>query len=202
MCVMYILFILYLYTAVYNLCNICILLYITCMYIASSTKSCIHVTNYVMHLKLILWRTYFCRAPRQQCATERLYYVVHGLVPHRNPIFMAMILWHTTRAPQNRHLGVPQMSLSLLVNNSTSGTGCIDSFSMIMLCTITQQFITSHIWSWDQVIVGNRTTANLCWRILNARSTSFLEASCSLANHSYFGSFGLEIVFTNVDHVG
>ena len=40
----------------------CIYLYKPCMCTAGSTKSCINVTNSVTHLKLILWRTYFCGA--------------------------------------------------------------------------------------------------------------------------------------------
>jgi hypothetical protein len=63
-----------------------------------------------------MWHTYFCGAPPHQCATERRYSVAHGLVRRRNPIFMAIILWRTARAPHNVHLGAPQMTLFLLVN--------------------------------------------------------------------------------------
>ena len=70
-CAMYMIFILYLNVAVYNL-YICILLSINCMCIAGSTKSCIIQANSVAHWKPILWRTLFCGAPRNKCATETL----------------------------------------------------------------------------------------------------------------------------------
>jgi hypothetical protein len=40
-------------------------------------------------------------------------------VHHRIPMFMACILWRTARPPQNMDLGVPQMTLFLLVTYYT-----------------------------------------------------------------------------------
>jgi hypothetical protein len=44
-----------------------------------------------------------------------LKFVAHGLVRHKNLIFVAKFLWRTTNAPQNVVFGAPLMRLSLLV---------------------------------------------------------------------------------------
>jgi hypothetical protein len=72
---------------------------------------------YSRQYKIMYNTSKFCGAPTHQCATEGRYSMAHGLVRHRNPIFVAKILWRNARAPQNTHIGAPHMTLSLLVTS-------------------------------------------------------------------------------------
>jgi hypothetical protein len=60
------------------------------------------------------------------------------------------------------------------------------SFSTIILCMIIQAVIIFHILSGLQVLARYRTIAHLDWSTPNVRSTSFLAASCALANLLHF----------------